>query len=329
MLNKCILGLYSSDYISHAYSDLAKYKDSYSIEPLHAPLSWIKKCMLSSKLNSIASMPMQKGIASKELESIDMDPLDLDVYICLESVEALSCEYLGFLKKKSPRAKFVLLLLNPVDSSLQKKVNNVAAYYDLLVTCCPEDANAFGWSYYPDCYSRGDISSKREITTDIVFIGVDKGRSELAWEVYEYMRGNGCKCDFLIVDPKNRPRAAEPGFKYKKRMIPYSEYLDRVQKSNCILEITQRDLNYCTLRTMEALAYGKKLITTNKNIVYEPFYNSKRMQTFSKPEDISLDFVKKQNNPPYYFDNPFSATFLMDYIEAALHREEPHPGSAS
>lgn len=47
------------------------------------------------------------------------------------------------------------------------------------------------------------------------------------------------------------------------------------------------------MRTMEALSVGCRLITTNKNIKQEPFYNEESIFIISGPKDFkSMEFKK-------------------------------------
>ena len=71
-----------------------------------------------------------------------------------------------------------------------------------------------------------------------------------------------------------------------KGWMDYKEVIDIVKQSNCILEVVQEGQNGITLRTMEAVCYGKKLLTNNKNIVKYPFYDSKYISVFEDIDDI-------------------------------------------
>jgi hypothetical protein len=85
-------------------------------------------------------------------------------------------------------------------------------------------------------------------------------------------------------------------------------------KTNCILEVVQNNQAAVTLRTLEAIYYGKKLLTNNKNIKKYSFYNPKYIQVFSDVNEIDFDFVKKKIDVRYEYHNECSPINLLKYI---------------
>ena len=57
-------------------------------------------------------------------------------------------------------------------------------------------------------------------------------------------------------------------------MISYEEVLDKSSKCSVIVDIVKEGQSGLTLRVLEALFFGKKLITNNKNICTCDFYRS-------------------------------------------------------
>jgi len=51
---------------------------------------------------------------------------------------------------------------------------------------------------------------------------------------------------------------------YLDKFMPYEENLEYIKRSKCLLEIMQEGGNGYILRTCEAVAYNKKIITNNK-----------------------------------------------------------------
>lgn len=74
--------------------------------------------------------------------------------------------------------------------------------------------------------------------------------------------------------------------------LPPTELADRFSRHSAVLDIHHLGQSGLTLRTFEALAAGRKLITTNQNIVREPFYNPNRIQVIDRNlPKIDLDFL--------------------------------------
>jgi len=68
------------------------------------------------------------------------------------------------------------------------------------------------------------------------------------------------------------------------RLIPYHKSIKDLKKSDLVVEMVKKDQAGLTFRALEAMFSGKKLITNNKNIVNEPFYNSSNIYIY---DDIS------------------------------------------
>lgn len=87
-----------------------------------------------------------------------------------------------------------------------------------------------------------------------------------------------------------------------------------MKHSNCILEVLIEGMTGATLRYNEAVCYNKKLLTNNKNIVNLPFYDPRYMRVFDSPDDIDVEWVRKQVPIDYHYDGRFSPTHIIDEI---------------
>jgi hypothetical protein len=215
-------------------------------------------------------------------------------FIFLESEKALSQEYLCHIKRVFPQSNCVLVLLNTTDEypSFKNRISLVHDYYDMIVTCNETDAKNEGWSYHPDCYTPSpDVELTKKTSIDLLFVAADKGRAKLAREIFQYLTNKGVKCEFLIIG-QDGSKVRNPNFKFINKQISYAEYLAKVSESRCLLEIVFGDQNYCTLRTMESVVYHKKLISNNRNLINESFYDHDNMLVFSTATDISYEFIR-------------------------------------
>lgn len=84
---------------------------------------------------------------------------------------------------------------------------------------------------------------------------------------------------------------------------------------NCILEVLQQDQAGSSLRYFEAVCYNKKLLTTNKDIVNYPFYDSRYMKVFTDLSDIDMQWVKKTENINYGYIDEFSPQHLLEEVK--------------
>ena len=100
------------------------------------------------------------------------------------------------------------------------------------------------------------------------------------------------------------------------RLAPLTveEIIDLYRRANVILDLPNHFQSGLTMRAMEALGAGKKLITTNMAIKKEPFYDTKNVFVID-PADFSFDF-EFISRPPTFWNNA-----LEEYaISAWVHR---------
>lgn len=87
-------------------------------------------------------------------------------------------------------------------------------------------------------------------------------------------------------------------------ILDYSGYMHLFRQSRSILDIENPRQTGLTMRTIEALAAGIKLITTNKYIAKEPFFTETNVMIVDRKRPImDPDFIKSDFEPmPGFFE---------------------------
>lgn len=193
---------------------------------------------------------------------------------------------------------------------------SILNYFDFCISYDPDDAQKLGIYYHPTFLSKLVSSESEErIENDINFIGVAKDRLKMINQAHSFFTDNMLSCDF-IVSRKSSKERAEDGIICVNQDISYTEYISHVLKSKCILELMHHSAKGYTLRTWEALLYGKVLITNNQNVRNLPYYNKDQFIIFDKITDISIEQIKKSINKVYNFDsNLISPIRFFEFIE--------------
>ena len=84
--------------------------------------------------------------------------------------------------------------------------------------------------------------------------------------------------------------------------LPYTEVLRVMRDSVAVVDIEHPDQRGLTMRTLEVIGAGKKLITTNRNVLQYPFYSPERIQVIDRRDPvIASDFLKTsvESLPPH------------------------------
>lgn len=322
-----VVGAYVDDSIEQAYSQL-KELNGVRLFPKHkAWMQWIyKKCLgLSRHYLGIdkAGEPdfLGKLICHAEVKDANLEQGKQYHFLLIESPQAINASYVTELRTLFPDSTFTLLLVNALKEYelLSKWIDLVEPLYNQIVSCNKSDAEQRGWLYHADCYTPLSlVREKDDLDIDVLFLGADKGRAGFAHEIYEQLKKHHLYCQFLIVGKPN-PQYEDAGFRYLSKPIPYAEYLKMVARSRCLLEIVANGQDFCTLRTMEALSYGKLLLSTNKCLPNEPFYRPEQMAVIGSSGKIDSDFFRLEiKDISANSDNPFLPEHLLKYLEEEL-----------
>lgn len=148
---------------------------------------------------------------------------------------------------------------------LDKKYFNKISSYD------QENCKEFKLKYLPNFYFEEETIMKKELK-DIYCITSDFTKKELLERINEYCIKNKIKADINLVDEKLSQNKSN--IKILERGIELEQMIKECKETKAILKII-RDRNRApSMRTMDCIGLRKKLITNNKSIIKEDFYNS-------------------------------------------------------
>lgn len=170
------------------------------------------------------------------------------------------------------------------------------------------DAIDYGMSFNPPPYFNEIKCLSEEKRYDVVFVGKDKGR--LLQLLYWKAQLEKKKLDtFFLITPDRKYNLNR---NYSKE-IPYNESVGLSCKSKAVFDYIEIDNSGQSMRMMESLFLGNKIITNNKLIRDYDFYNPKNIfilniDNFDHITDfLSLEYSKIDINivMKYDFDNFF------------------------
>lgn len=309
-----VYGLYE-DYTLMSYNDLNNMKNVGVVSHFS---NFFTDIYLSKRLAHMLSLPFKqkyfdKCISDSELKLNTKYPF----FIFFESKYAYAPEYLNYLRNRYPYSTICLIFLNPLD--MRRRYQDwrpILGLYDFIITCVPDDAKKYGFLYFPSCYSKNaNVDISRAIVSDITYTGLTGSvRDARLFKIYDLLSSAGYRCDFHIVDPKVKHDQLKNGIFFHKKKFSYMDVINRTISSNSVLELVQDNLNYQTLRTMESLVYGRKLVTSNRSIIKSCFYNENDI--FVLDEDFDLEKFKSFMGKKEVLISPdtFSPRKLIQFI---------------
>lgn len=168
------------------------------------------------------------------------------------------------LRKKGYDQRIIYWYWNPVCNCVSpKKIDrNNCELWSFSKDDCEQYNLRYNSTYYfmkPD-FCTGDTDR------DLFFIGADKGRYQHLMKLKSAAEAAGLTTDFRIIKDKT---SSEEGI-YAER-LNYTQVVELVKKTKAVVELLQKGQNGFSLRVMEGLFFGKKLISDNMALTEDDY----------------------------------------------------------
>lgn len=173
------------------------------------------------------------------------------------------------LHKLHPKAQIDFVYWNMVGKCSHLTPNHIP-YFVRKWTYDGYDSEKYGlklYSTYP--YYKRFIRPHNSNQYDVLFVGRDKGRGKYLLELENQMKSLGLKTKFIITKSDRLSKKKS----YYQQELTYDEICDLVSHSRSVLNVTMDNQQGITLRDLEYVYQGVKLITTNSSICKTSIYH--------------------------------------------------------
>jgi hypothetical protein len=254
------------------------------LESLGADVTFFaeKPYSISYRVSKHISSKFQKKIEEDYLNSILSSIDNFDIFFLIRG-EIITEDFLKSLKQKNPNAIFIMYQWDSVKNN--PNYVNILKYFDKVSTFDMVNAKTLNINYLPLFYIKKyeNLEQEQEKKYDIVFFGSYHGdRLEVVKKISEECERLGLVFKHHLFIPKLALLKRLCFFKLKFSDLKYlstksvsiDEILESYKVTKAVLDIENPGQNGLTMRTFEVLGAGLKLITTNKHIKNEFFFNS-------------------------------------------------------
>lgn len=199
--------------------------------------------------------------------------------------ERITLKILQNLKKANPHAQFIYYQWD----SFRENPNaaNIRQFFDKVFTFDRNDSREKKLNYLPLFYSAENIlkpSQKESITYDLVFVGGDHtDRYTIVKKLRNNLTAQNKRFHARLVTTRLSLLKKKLLYRKKFGAIDNDDFITSafslndiaalIRQSIAVLDINNPVQSGLTMRTIETLAMGKKLVTTNPFIRHEPFYD--------------------------------------------------------
>ena len=268
------------------------------------------------KLNNLYFFLTNPKERSKNTRALinEIDEFTFDTVLCVENTN-FSKWFFDYLRQKNPHVKIIMFLWDLVNMH-HPRYSDFWPKFDKVYIFDRDDAQKYGFKYYPD-FCIGDKLESEQNEYDMAFIGsmrnnTTKNRAFILHRIQQFCEQHGLKPYFRLKydeRDKNRTNPIKKMFrmvtekKYRELIAQYSpngflycdvislEEVDRIfNQSRVLLDLGYPNRQGMTINCLTALAKGKKLITTNKRIIEEPFYDPANIYVIDE-NDPQLDIA--------------------------------------
>lgn len=212
--------------------------------------------------------------------------------------------------------------------------------FDRVYTFDPSDARALGVHYLPLFCIRAfqNLRRREQERRAVYFVGniVSVQRYEALQAFKRHCRRESIafRC-FMACTPVVLWRLLRSGhlpLDVSLRSIPQKQFIDMIETSTAVFDFANHRQSGFTMRTMENLCAGKKLVTANPGIREAPFYSEDRVHVF---EGLNFDGIKEFLAQPLRApDERFEQYHLASFVRRLVEGEgqagvQPQPEGAA
>ena len=201
--------------------------------------------------------------------------------------------YLRWVRKTHPEARLVLLYEDPIQRYVIRPDQIPDCGYEVW-TFDPADAEKYGTRFVKGLYITESGQKSETPDYDICFFGKDKGRAEAILRLGDRLRELGLKPMFRIM-PDTKIQMRKKSF--YQPYVPFSVIRETMLKSRSQLDYLQQGQSGISLRTLECMHYGVKLVTNNPEIERYDIYH---------PDSVFLLGKRPLEELPAFLKTPFA-----------------------
>jgi hypothetical protein len=233
----------------------------------------------------------------KILSEIKQDQFDVFFLIRGGSIDS---HFMDALHKKLPNAYYVMYQW---DSLVHNNYQPIIKYFNKTLSFDKDDADELAITYLPLFYTDefNDIKAKQEDIFDISFFGTfHSDRLHVIKQVAKECKNKNLKFHYHLYAGKInllflllRRKIFFTDLKYFKTYgASLLDIIEQYSISKAVLDVEMTNQVGLTLRTLEALGAGRKLLTTNINIKNSEIFDTNYIQILDRENPIiDIEFI--------------------------------------
>lgn len=270
------------------------YKNAFNGNKLQ---DFLFRAHWSYSINSKINLPFKKFWFKK----MYTQKFEQDLPLCFVYMGGNNLRFDGgftdYVRRQSHLNKQVVYHADLISKKCQYDYNIVRNKVDMAITYDKSEAERYKINFFEELSFSKPVPDLNPpvFEYDVYFLGAVKNRYKEIMEVYDFLSKNNVKCKFVLAGVPTECQVVRDGIEYTKG-ISYKENLENIIKGRCVLELVQKGSSGITLRTREAVAYGRKLLTNKENPTVS-FFSTGQLHNFSDIKEIDVAALREDYHP--------------------------------
>lgn len=243
-----------------------------------------------------------KFAGSKLQTLLEEQPSNIDFVFIIKALN-FQKQHFEYIKARYPKTPIVIYLWDSLNRLYNKDV--ILSATNRILTFDREDAVNCNLVHRPLFARSVCMNYNNKPKYDIAFIGLDHSiRYDVIKKLRKQMDDNGIKYKIVLTTKSlfkfigiyltHRISKKDVDL-FQTKPLPYSEYLKILNDTNVVLDISHPKQTGLTMRTIETLAMGKRIITTNNDISHYNIPHEIYRVIDSKYPILDFDFIKNND----------------------------------
>lgn len=311
-----IFSLTKSDEYYFKYIDSKKYNIAYNYKKNSLLIKMFARLNnLIIKICGRSPKRLNNFVCKLKYDNVLIDNIKKNnKVVCLESY--LKRDFFQFVHDCNNK-NFYLLIWNSIIGGYVDYFYGKYLDTNHIFSYSKADSIKYGLTYFNDfhLFNLKNYFQSNEIQYDFYFLGRDKNRVSLLSKFSSIVSKMGYFTNIEIFTTIRNKKADYINYIYSKKT--FDDYLTCITKTRCLIDFCCGE--NISFRTIEAMIFKKKLITTNLKIKEYDFYNENNIFIFDDNINYkNLDeFLKKPYIP---IDYEITKKYDFDYIYCYFER---------
>ena len=211
---------------------------------------------------------------------------------------ATTASYIKKLKRKYPNKHIIFWCWNRISADKIDEIEQIKKMVDVW-SYSLDDCRRFNLKYntqfyfdslIPETVGKNRENEKSHSRPKALFIGREKkAREKVLKKVFSDLEAEGVEVEAYI----SKGRSGKYKYSLREKLIHYRDVIERSRDADVLIDCYGTDKAGCSLRAMEAMFLGKKLITDNLSLADYDFYDSHNIYIIGKEQRSLKEFLSE------------------------------------